>query len=61
MMFEVLETSWGMLQENLDSATTLDDLIQAHKTYLKGILARALLDGESPEISSRVEEVGGVL
>eukprot|EP00904_Undaria_pinnatifida_P002799 jgi/Undpi1/1251/HiC_scaffold_108.g14165.m1 len=34
MMFEVLETSWGSLHERLDSARNLDDLINAHKTYL---------------------------
>lgn len=58
MMFEVLETSWGMLQDNLDSATTLDDLVEAHKTYMKGILARALLSDESTEVHSKVHEVG---
>ena len=58
MMFEVLETSWGMLQENLDSATTLDDLVEAHKAYMKGILSRALLSDESKEVHSKVHEVG---
>lgn len=58
MMFEVLETSWGMLQENLDSATTLDDLIEAHQSYMKGILTRALLNDESLEVHNKVHEVG---
>lgn len=58
MMFEVLETSWGMLMENLDSAATLDDLVEAHKTYMKGILSRALLNAESTEVHGKVDEVG---
>lgn len=57
MMFEVLETSWGMLQENLDSAGTLDDLIGAHKTYMEGIQARALLNNESKGVYRKLYEV----
>lgn len=57
MMFEVLETSWETLQENLDSAVTLDDLIEAHKAYVRGILARALLNEESTEVKNTLEEV----
>ena len=57
MMFEVLETSWGMLKENLDAASTLDDLVEAHKTYMKGILARALLNDESKGVYHKLYEV----
>lgn len=57
MMFEVLETSWGTLQESLDSAITLDDLIEAHKAYMNGILARAMLNDESLRVKDKVEEV----
>lgn len=57
MMFEVLETSWGTLQNSLDSALTLDDIIQAHKAYMKGILARAMLNEESTDAKNKVEEV----
>ncbi|CAN0586659.1 unnamed protein product [Ectocarpus sp. 12 AP-2014] len=57
MMFEVLETSWGTLQNSLDSALNLDDIIQAHKAYTKGILARAMLNEESTDVKNKVEEV----
>lgn len=57
MMFEVLETSWGTLQERLDSARTLDDLINAHKTYLSDIMCRALLHDDGRDISAKLEEV----
>eukprot|EP00752_Nemacystus_decipiens_P006417 g5780.t2 len=61
MMFEVLETSWGMLEENLDSATTLDDLLEAHKAYMDGILARGLLNDESKGVYKKVYEVLGII
>ncbi|CAM9640192.1 unnamed protein product [Ectocarpus fasciculatus] len=61
MMFEVLETSWGTLQNSLDSALTLDDIIQAHKAYMKGILARAMLNEESTDVKNKVEEVLGII
>ncbi|CAM9606481.1 unnamed protein product [Scytosiphon promiscuus] len=57
MMFEVLETSWGMLQESLDAARTLDDIIQAHNAYMAGILAKALLNQENISVKTKLEEV----
>ncbi|CAM9365158.1 unnamed protein product, partial [Hapterophycus canaliculatus] len=61
MMFEVLETSWGMLQEDLDAARTLDDIIQAHKSYMEGILAKALLNEESSSVNKKLKEVLGTI
>lgn len=60
-MFEVLETSWGSLHERLDSARNLDDLINAHKTYLSDIMCRALLHDDSRDISAKLEEVTTLL
>lgn len=57
MMFEVLETSWGTLQDRLTSARTLDDIIDAHNTYLSDILGRALLHHDSKDVSEKLEEV----
>ena len=57
MMFEVLETSWGTLEERLDSARTMDDLINADKTYLSDIMCRALLHDDGRDISAKLEEV----
>lgn len=57
MMFEVLETSWGTLQERLDSAKTLDDLIYAHDTYLSDILGRALLHPDSKDVADKLNQV----
>ncbi|CAM9405285.1 unnamed protein product, partial [Sphacelaria rigidula] len=57
MMFEVLETSWGTLQEQLDSAHTLDDIINAHDAYLSNILERALLRDDSLHVLDKLLKV----
>lgn len=57
MMFEVLETSWGTLQERLDAATTLDDVINAHDSYLTDIRTRALLNADSEDVRRKLHEV----
>ena len=36
LMFEVMETTWVTLQEALDGASCLDDVIRAHDKYLNG-------------------------
>lgn len=57
MMFEVLETSWGSLQERLDSAKTLDDVIDAHNAYLSNIHSRALLNPDSKGVYDKLIQV----
>ena len=47
MTFEVLECSWEALMTCLKSATSLDDIIDAHTEFLKRIIAGALLDRNS--------------
>lgn len=56
-MFEVLETSWGILQEKLNAALTLDEIIDAHNTYLSGIMVRALLHEDSTYVADKLNEV----
>lgn len=60
MMFEVLETSWGTLQEQLDSAHTLDDIINAHDAYLSNILERALLRDDSLHVLDKLLKVSSL-
>lgn len=57
MMFEVLETSWGSLQERLDSAKTLDEVINAHNAYLSNIHSRALLHPDSKDVYDKLIQV----
>lgn len=59
-MFEVLETSWGALQERMDSAKTLDDLINAHDAYLADIMSKSLLNHGSQDVNDKLEEVRSI-
>lgn len=44
ILFEVIESSWGELQERMSKENcTLDDLIKAHSTYLNDITHKGLL------------------
>ncbi|KAH9120211.1 hypothetical protein LEN26_011226 [Aphanomyces euteiches] len=47
MMFEVLETSWHTLVKELNQATNLDGLIEAHAAYLQRIKANAFITDEN--------------
>ena len=52
LMFEVIEGSWNELKSAVESAATLDDLIDSHEEYLDNILYLGLLgeDEESRDI-----------
>ena len=43
LMFEVMESAWLHLQEQIDRAASLDEVIRAHNDYLSDILHRGLL------------------
>lgn len=38
LMFEVMESAWKKLQDNINQAHCLDDVITAHDNYLAGNL-----------------------
>lgn len=42
-MFEVVEGGWQRLQSDIEAATTLDDVIDAHDYYIDGIVRKSLL------------------
>ena len=46
LMFEVLETSWGRLREDVDSAKDLDEIIRAHEEYQRRMMDAALLSAD---------------
>ena len=46
IMFEVLESSWELLVEQISKATDLDEVITAHKTYLTHVRSKALMQEE---------------
>jgi len=43
LMFEVVEGGWQKLQLEIESATTLDEVIEAHDLYIDGIVRKSLL------------------
>ena len=40
IMFEVLETSWRELDAWIKQAENLDDLVEAHRRFLDGVLRK---------------------
>jgi len=57
IMFDVLETAWKELVESVDKGKDLDDIISAHRDYLRLILDRVFLSDASRSIGSRLRVV----
>ncbi|OVA20718.1 Spc97/Spc98 [Macleaya cordata] len=47
IMFEVLEVSWSLFVDEMESAKDLDDLLAAHEKYLHSIVEKSLLGERS--------------
>jgi gamma-tubulin complex component 3 len=56
-MFEVMESAWATLQQGLDQAKCLDDVIHAHDLYLNEILERALLSVHHDALNMQVQQM----
>jgi gamma-tubulin complex component 3 len=57
ILFEVIEASWDQLQLSLSkSGCTLDDLIEAHTTYLNSITHKGLLGFARASASGRTDD-----
>lgn len=54
IMFEVLETAWSKLQQNLKYSKCLDDIIRYHDSYLEEILDRSLLTAHHEQLNLQV-------
>lgn len=57
LMFEVLETAWVGLQEDLQTAKSLDDVIMAHDAYLSEILNRSLVGPQHEALNQQVQKL----
>lgn len=57
LMFEVMESAWATLQQGLDQAKCLDDVIHAHDLYLNEILERALLSVHHDALNMQVQQM----
>eukprot|EP00761_Pharyngomonas_kirbyi_P006563 gb/GECH01006571.1/.p1 GENE.gb/GECH01006571.1/~~gb/GECH01006571.1/.p1 ORF type:complete len:848 (+),score=133.22 gb/GECH01006571.1/:1-2544(+) len=64
LMFEVLESTWKELEEDLQQAWQagdLDQLIASHDRYLEQIMAKALLGKASAEIHGQIMDILGII
>lgn len=57
ILFEVIECSWSQLQEKVQQAKALDDILNAHDEFLNGIKCGAFLDSNSGELCRTMETV----
>ncbi|KAL2410674.1 Spindle pole body component alp6 [Exophiala dermatitidis] len=57
LLFEVIEASWEKLQAALDKPeATLDDLIEAHTTYLNNITKKGLIGQQKHPVTGQQED-----
>lgn len=61
IMFEVLETAWQMLEENIAKARSLDDVIEAHSEYLSEILDKSFLTPAHEALHMQVQQVQQII
>ncbi|XP_013112399.1 gamma-tubulin complex component 3 [Stomoxys calcitrans] len=57
ILFEVIECSWAELQEKVQHAKALDDILNAHDEFLTTIKCGAFLDSNSGELCHNMETV----
>ncbi|XP_073830079.1 gamma-tubulin complex component 3 isoform X2 [Musca autumnalis] len=57
ILFEVIECSWAELQEKVQNAKALDDILNAHDEFLSTIKCGAFLDSNSGDLCHNMETV----
>uniref|UniRef100_A0A1I8N3G9 Uncharacterized protein n=1 Tax=Musca domestica TaxID=7370 RepID=A0A1I8N3G9_MUSDO len=57
ILFEVIECSWAELQEKVQNAKALDDILNAHDEFLTTIKCGAFLDSNSGDLCHNMETV----
>lgn len=57
ILFEVIECSWAELQERVQQAKALDDILNAHDEFLSAIKCGAFLDSSSGDLCHNMETV----
>lgn len=55
--FEVLECGWENLVKQIHVATDLDEVIEAHQTFLSNVLTRCLLDPPSRQLIAQLRTI----
>ncbi|XP_053948328.1 gamma-tubulin complex component 3 isoform X1 [Anastrepha ludens] len=57
ILFEVIECSWAELQDRVQQAKALDDILDAHDDFLNAIKCGAFLDSNSGQLCQNMENV----
>ncbi|XP_012160527.1 gamma-tubulin complex component 3 homolog isoform X2 [Ceratitis capitata] len=57
ILFEVIECSWAELQDRVQQAKALDDILDAHDDFLNAIKCGAFLDSSSGQLCQNMENV----
>lgn len=55
--FEVMECGWDLLVKQINTAQTLEDVIQAHDEFLTTLQSRALLDSRKLEMRNQLRTI----
>lgn len=55
--FEVMECGWDRLVKQIDTAESLEDVIQAHEEFLCTLLSRSLLDDRGREMLTQLRAI----
>ncbi|KAF5398523.1 Gamma-tubulin complex component [Paragonimus heterotremus] len=55
--FEVLECAWDVLVKQIQVATDLDEVIEAHQGFLSSVITRCLLDAPSRQLIGQLRTI----
>jgi len=55
VMFEVLETSWEQFKVDLDRVSSLGELLEAHETFLKSVVLKAMIIEDEEDDADAIE------
>lgn len=55
--FEVIECSWAEFWRKLTSAQGVDEILEAHETFLKRISVRAMIDPQSQQVYEKLRSI----
>jgi len=59
--FEVLESSWNELIRKIESASDIDQLIEAQENFLSTVISRSMLDAESQNLSEQLRAIYDII
>lgn len=57
ILFEVIECAWMQLAESIESAESIDDILESHHKFLEVIKSRIFLNEDSRKLSGTLETI----